>query len=147
MMEILVGVSCSGKSTYAQKQNKIIVSADALRIALYGEYRMGNKEEEDIIFETLNHIVRLSKGNVVIDNTTLKMTYLEKYINLANELNVEYKITVFRLLDKIELIKRNQKRFLETGKLIPLNLLEYQINNYNLLLEELKQNNIQYDLF
>ncbi len=137
MITILIGTSLTGKSTWTKTQNRFIISSDSERESLFGNYRQGEGFEEKLIQKCMEAKLRILK-DVIIDNTNLKLGYIKNWIEIANEINEPYEITVFPLLEKEELIKRNQKRFLATGKLIPEKAITNQIKNYNLLLEELK---------
>lgn len=99
---ILRGVSGSGKSTYAQKlhdeQGYDIVSRDAMRLKLLGadglekyfEHGMDYFLEEYITTKETRKLVGLiRKGhNVVIDNTHIKLAYIQSLVNLFSDLDV-----------------------------------------------------------
>lgn len=143
MITILIGTSLVGKSSWVKTQNRFIISSDSERESLFGTYRQGEKFEEKLIQECMEAKLRILK-DVIIDNTNLKLSYIDNWIEIANELNEPFEIIVFPLLEKEELIKRNQKRFIEIGKLIPEKVIINQIKNYNILLEEL-ENKDYYD--
>lgn len=135
-LKILIGTSLSGKTTYAKKYlsenpNCYYVSRDSEREVMFGEYRMGSQKEEDIITEIVNNKVwaYLKIGDVILDNLHCKQEYLDSVIN---EFKYSYDIEFIPmpLLSKEELIKRNQKRFFETGKLIPERVLHYQMVDF-----------------
>ena len=53
---VTIGVPCSGKTTWAKKQGIAMVSRDTERLSIFGEYRMGNRKEEQKTIEmVLNH--------------------------------------------------------------------------------------------
>lgn len=99
---ILRGVSGSGKSTYAQKlhdeEGYDIVSRDAMRLKLLGpdglekyfEHGMDYFLEEFITQKETRKLVGLiRKGhNVVIDNTHIKLAYIQSLVNLFDDLGV-----------------------------------------------------------
>lgn len=137
---ITIGVSLSGKTTWANQYikdnpNFYIVSRDIERESLFGEYRMGDKKEETIISEITKQkiLALLSQGkDVVLDNTHLKQTYIDQLIRDYSYLaDIEFK--VFLPLTKIEIIKRNQQRFLETGKMVPEQVIHNQLKDFGQL--------------
>lgn len=99
---ILRGVSGSGKSTYAQKlhdeQGYEIVSRDALRLELLGKGELEKYFENGMDYfleeyittkETRKLVGLIRKGhNVVIDNTHIKLAYIQSLINLFSDLDV-----------------------------------------------------------
>ena len=112
---VLVGIQCSGKSTYAKKisidpNNKTVrVNRDDIRKML-GKYWIPNREnlvtniENDIIERALN-----AKYNVVIDATNIGPNarkrwnkFVEDYLNTHNEnIEIEYiyfPISLFKAL-------------------------------------------------
>lgn len=137
MITILVGCSLVGKSSWAKKQNRFLISSDNERESLFGVYRMGSKEEEGLVQKCMEAKLKILK-DVIIDNTNLRLSYIQNWINIANEIEQPYEIIVFNPLPKEELIIRNQKRFLATGKLIPEKVISIQLTNFNNLMEELK---------
>lgn len=92
---VLIGISGSGKSTYAKdyvekNSNTVIVSRDAIRMALFGyteetysEYYKGDiSEREKIVSDFFDAQVwtALEKGlDVIADNTHLNKSYINKY--------------------------------------------------------------------
>ena len=151
-LTICVGVSLIGKSKWATEYikthpNTEIVERDLERLELFGEYRMGSKEEEAMVTKKvlwkIDNLLR-SGVNVISSDTHLKAEYIQQRITDFESLaHVRFK--VFPLLPKTELIKRNQDRFINGGefKLIPESVLHYQIKAYKALeeggiLEQLK---------
>ncbi len=137
---ILIGTSLSGKTTFAKdyltnNKNTYYVSRDTERENIFGVYRNGNPKEESIITEIVNNKIWscLKIGDVLLDNANIVQEHLNE---LIEEFKYSYDIEFIEmpLLDKHELIKRNQKRFFETGKLIPERVLHYQINDFNKLI-------------
>lgn len=127
---VLIGTSLSGKTTWAQQQNAYIVSRDSERESLFGEYRQGNLKEEALITEIIEQKVKtmLQAGDVILDNTHLKQEYLDAIPYTYPNTDIEYKI--FPLLEKEELIQRNNKRWKEQKKLIPERVLHKQIKSF-----------------
>lgn len=136
-LKILIGTTLSGKTTWAKEylnnnSNTYYVSRDSEREVMFGEYRQGSQKEENVITEIVNNKVwtYLKIGDVILDNTHCKQEYLDAVVN---EFKYSYDIEfiVMPLLDKTELIKRNQERFLKTGKLIPERVLHFQIKDFS----------------
>ena len=131
---ILVGVSASGKSTWANeyirsnKKNTIKVSRDGLRKHIYGyddstirEYYkdMHSKdfnERENIIskleIEMIRNALKLGK-NVIVDNTNLKKTYIQQYLKTFVYNDINFK--VFDDVDTETCIERDIKRVASVG--------------------------------
>ena len=92
---VLVGVSGSGKSTFAKdyvakNKNTVIVSRDSIRMSLFGfneetyneYYKDDTSEREDIVTKFFDSQVwsALEKGfDVIADNTHLSKSYIYKY--------------------------------------------------------------------
>ena len=140
MIKILIAPSCYGKTTYSKQfvqenKNWYIVSRDIERESLFGVYRMGNQKEEKIVSricrEKTNRLLE-ARYNVILDSTHLKESHIKEHINNFNHLT-DIELVLFEPIGKEELIRRNQKRFLETGKLIPENVLHKQLKNLELL--------------
>jgi predicted kinase len=139
-LKILVGTALSGKTTWAKEylknnKNTYYVSRDSEREIMFGEYRMGSQKEEDIITEIVNNKVwtYLRLGDVILDNTHCRQEYLDAVIN-EFKYSYDVEVVVMPLLEKVELVKRNQKRFFETGKLIPENVLHKQMKDFSQLI-------------
>lgn len=136
---LLIGPTCSGKTTFAEKycrENKAYyVSRDAERESLFVDYRMGSLKEENLITNLIKYKVGLflQSGDVVLDNTHLRSEYIQNVINDFPNTNIEF-LVFGKDLEKSQLIKRNQTRFFDTGKLIGEGVLNKQIK----LLSELE---------
>lgn len=140
-LTILVGVSLSGKSTWAKQYCKenpgtYIVSRDTERESLFGTYRMGSNQEEEMINEICKEktLTLLSnKKNVILDNTHLKLKYINSHINDFNYL-ADIEIRVFDY-DSLEVLnKRNIERAKGyPEKFIPLKVLANQITALEVL--------------
>lgn len=135
-LKILIGTALSGKTTWAKEylksnNNTYYVSRDSEREIMFGEYRQGTQKEEDIITEIVNNKVwtYLKIGDVILDNTHCKQEYLDTVVNeFKSSYDIEF--IVMPLLEKTELIKRNQERFFKTGKLIPERVLHFQSKDF-----------------
>jgi predicted kinase len=140
ILKVLVGPSCVGKSTWAAKQDGyVVVSRDTLREELFGEYRMGSFKEEELITKLSDDIVnRLLeyKRNVILDNTHLKLKYIEDVVEKFNYL-ADIEVVVFSLPTDIQVLKdREFNRRLNTDKEIPHNVIDRQINQYKSLISQ-----------
>jgi predicted kinase len=133
MLEVLIGTSLVGKTTYTNQRLKeskklVSVSRDEERISLFGKYRFTTKEEEilinDIMKDRINRLIQ-NRFDVIVDGTHLSTSDIENYIKTYGH-SCDIKVKVFPNVDIKLLIKRNQYRFDDCGKLIPRNVLEKQ---------------------
>lgn len=146
MIEILQGISGSGKSTYAklkQKEGFSVVSRDQLRkdfieqnsdktLADYFEQGMECKIEDYITIEEHKLIAKhlIKHHNLIIDNTCLKKKYVDEYVNIFNDVGIdpsEVKIKRFDVPYEI-CLDRVQKR---DGKPISEEVLKSQYDRFN----------------
>jgi len=140
---VLVGPSCSGKSTWAEEhcrknEKTYIVSRDTERIALFGEYRMGDNKEEKIIthmvYEKVSRLLE-NKCNVILDNTHLKMSYINdivKRFNYAADIHIKH----FEDYTLRQLDIRNFNRGVATGKKIPTKVIKRQVNMHQSMMKQ-----------
>lgn len=134
---ILIGPPCSGKSSYTNKLTEEVLSCDSLRGLYFTKPYKHTTLNEEFVWETFyNQIdvcVKLN-SSFIVDNTNCRLKYIN---NIVNKLNVNYKV-VYVWFDtpmwKLKL--RNYKRWLFTGKWIPLKVLDSMQTNY----KTLKQN-------
>lgn len=153
-LEILVGISASGKSTYAHEKwlsdpNKyIIVSRDKIRELLFG-FNEGNMEQyysmnnisgfekqitryEDTI---INDALSASK-TVIIDATNLNRSYIERF----KYWNVPAEVLIFEVeLD--EAIDRDSSRTRVVGE----NLIRKQYDRFIALIKDLAKNPVDFE--
>ena len=89
---VTIGVPCSGKSTWAKEQKIRTVSRDAERLSIFGEYRMGSVKEENTITKIVEYKVKqlLRIGDVILDNTHLKTSYLQDIIDTFKNCNIKF---------------------------------------------------------
>lgn len=143
---ILVGPSCVGKSTVAKRilkyRSPYYISRDTERESCFGTYRMGNKTEEAIITELVYYKISVFQkiGPLVLDSTHLRLDSLERQHNF---IDLPKKYVIFPNIPLLMLVKRNQKRYKETGKLIPLDVLKKQLKAFEKLKESSFYDKIQ----
>lgn len=112
---LLVGIPCSGKSTYANKchrnSNTIIISSDDIRKELTGSYEF-SKQTNNLIFDIAKERTRvaLSNGfNVVFDATNIIKKYRNDFVKISKNCGCKINAIVFDTLLS-ECLKRNIKR-------------------------------------
>lgn len=141
-IEILVGISASGKSTYAKQlveQGWTRINRDDLRKSLINsslkDYWSGPKDVRDrtealvtAMSEVLLENCVKNNLDVVIDNTHLQARYITQILNIAKENCVdggfEYKINVFHNIDPETCIKRDRNREDSVGESVIRNQYE-----------------------
>ncbi len=164
---ILVGVSGSGKSTWANDFVKthdysMIVNRDFLRRDLYGlktesditdYYKHSTvNDKEKVISNTQTKLIQVGIDNgmtVIVDNTNLTKQYIQSIVKLATK-TTEIHIKKFELLPIDLLLDRIRGRPVDTA--ISRSVLEKQIAQYNSLpedlfvnmedIQEIQQNNV-----
>lgn len=122
---VLQGPPASGKSTYARELAKagtpyVIVNRDSIRESR-GEYWIPN--QEDYISDMEEYAVRsaIKRGLIpIIDATNLNPKTIEKWENLAKELNCEIEYKKFYIPFK-EALERDSKRERSVGKKVLIN--------------------------
>lgn len=133
-LEILMGLSGSGKSTYAESTGKAIVSRDALRVAMFGDDgpnyyehpQVRTREDAVTVAEHAAIAGALSVGlDVIHDATNLTTRFSQKIANIgyANGAKVEVKVFDVPLETALE---RNRKRGMMGGRLVPDDVIRKQ---------------------
>jgi predicted kinase len=137
---ILVGAPGSGKSTYAKyflrtEENWIRISRDDFRTMQFGATIVSEREEKmisEMVFASIEALLR-KNSNVLLDATNCKKEYINQFIEkFNNKANISFKI--FELSKEV-LEERCEKRFNETGKHIPKNVIQKFVQNLNSLKE------------
>lgn len=143
---ILVGIPCSGKSTWANMFKYAnayigyktgvteIISRDSIRLQLFGKNYKQHGEAEKRVTSTFNTLLhnRLSSHTcniVVLDNTHCKESYISDIVYRYKD-NYNIRVKFF----DIPLWKahwRNITRYLTTGKWIPIKVINQMYKNYN----------------
>lgn len=141
-IEILVGISASGKSTYAKQlveQGWTRINRDDLRKSLINsslkDYWSGPKDVRDrtealvtAMSEVLLENCVKNNLDVVIDNTHLQARYITQILNLAKKhcgpSGFEYNINVFYNIDPETCIARDKNRQDSVGESVIRNQYE-----------------------
>jgi predicted kinase len=133
---ILVGAPGSGKSSFAKyfirtEHNWARVSRDDFRAMQYESSRASDATEI-MITTAIDASIKayLLKGfSVMIDATHCKMDYIKQYITKYTSMaNISFKVFDVPLA---ELISRCEAREAETGKHIPIKVIEGYVNKLN----------------
>ena len=138
---ILVGAPGSGKSTFARyflrtEDNWVRVNRDDFRLMQFGDSLMIPFYEERISKMVDASVLALLKSdtNVLIDATNTSLRTIQDMVNAYTE----YADISFKVFDVPveELVKRCNKRFAETGKFIPKEVIEKNVSNLHHTLEK-----------
>ena len=113
---ILVGISGSGKSTFAtsyikENPNTLRINRDDIRKTLVGDlreyYQKSNLQQFEKIINNIEHEffnnAIYNKFNLIIDNTNLKVDYIERWLNMITFKKCNNRIIYninFKLFDK-----------------------------------------------
>lgn len=157
-IELLVGISASGKSTYAHKKwskdpkGTIVVSRDKIREMLFSytetsvaDYYDYNKnpnmlscEKEVTRYQGVIIREALSQGkHVIVDDTNLSKRYIESY----RYWNVPTKITVFPA-DKKKSVEWDSNRTKKVGK----DLIDRQYQRYKIITKILEEEGVDLEV-
>ena len=133
-IRILVGIPCSGKSTYANNQflnDSLSFSISRDRIRDIANLHQYTKESENRVTEIFNKSISiyLLKDNLVLilDNTHCKEKYIDNIISTYSNYNIEVKFFDISLL---KAHYRNIIRYFKTGKWIPIKIMNNMYRNY-----------------
>lgn len=130
---VTIGVPCSGKTTWANGTGLNTVSRDLERKTIFGEYRMGSFKEEKVITKIVEYKTKqlLKIGDVILDNTHLKETYLNEIIGTYKNCNIEFKVFQTPTISEFE--SRNILRIVNEGKDIPLEVFKKMCKQFQSL--------------
>jgi len=135
-LTILRGVSGSGKSTWAEQQNAVVVSRDKIRLAVYGsdgpDYYNADKDvlsqrEQTVTLAEhgmIDHLLR-NGSDVIVDNTNIEWKYVNGYVKRARKLGAEVEIKVFDV-PLATALGRNQMRAYGGGRNVPEDVIRKQ---------------------
>lgn len=137
-LEILVGIPCSGKSTYAwiETNSKPLItsiSRDGFRENFFKDYKV-TKQNEEIVTKLFNMKLEqlLSSdfyNKIILDNTHCKEGYIDEIIR---KYGTQHNITVKYF--ECSLIKahwRNILRYFFDKKWIPFKVINQMYKNFN----------------
>jgi predicted ABC-type ATPase len=140
IIEILVGIPCSGKSTYtknlyynSQNHSIFYVSRDEIRKRIQ-EYNYKHTEQnEKKVTEQYNEWVRIYLSNsicehLILDNTHCKEKYIDEIIQKYKD-NYTIKVTYFEC-SLLKAYYRNITRYFDTGKWIPFGVIKQMNRNF-----------------
>jgi predicted kinase len=139
---LLIGPPCSGKSTWAKKYvlentRTLRFNRDDLRYMLRGLPILESLDEQVV---TKMIMIGIREGivngrDVIIDQTNCKFKYISQFVKLAEELEAQPKLKVFRE-ELNELKKRNIIRSIDTHiSPIPEDVIERMYNWQEQLLQ------------
>lgn len=105
MLQILIGISGSGKSTYVRSKNKrhfTIVCPDDIRLNLTGDVsdQTRNKEVWKIAYETLE--ISLGMGeDVIFDSTACNIETIKQLVEFAEKYHTEFCFKLFYSIPEV----------------------------------------------
>jgi predicted kinase len=135
----LVGPPASGKSTWVSKNSgdATIISRDDILDKLRKDYNLSyvesfsNQELQNKVNSELNnHIAKSLKSikDIIVDMTNMNKRSRSFILNKVPDIYTKNAV-VFNV-PKPELLRRLKKREMETGKSIPINVVDNFINSY-----------------
>lgn len=137
-LEILIGLSGSGKSTYAQSTGKAIVSRDALRVAMFGSDHQDYYEHSDVraredAVTVAEHAAiegALTAGlDVIHDATNLTPKFAQNVANIGYRNGAEVSVKVFDVPLTVALY-RNNLRAEAGGRRVPDDVIRRQFDRF-----------------
>lgn len=129
-LHIMRGISGSGKTTLANTLDAVRVSRDDIRSELSGsvEKFVGDVTFESRVSRVQKERVRdllIARKNVVIDDTNLRKSFLQAWVDMAQDYGHEYQIHTLEVgVD--EAIENDRKRFLEGGASVGQDVIRKQ---------------------
>lgn len=133
---ILVGIPCSGKSSYTDEirdHHTEIISRDDLRLRVYGRDYVPTREKEEYITKMFNRELALCLNDsqcnlIILDNTHCKERYINEVLHSYRKVcHIEL---VFFDISLIHAQIRNILRRIKTGKWIPWEVMKNMHSNY-----------------
>lgn len=132
---ILSGIPCSGKSTFARSQEGHIpiLSCDTMRHQIFGAGYKHNSKGEERVWNSFYFQVANQRGTFIVDNTNCKKIYIDR----LKEIHPDWPYTIIRFDCTLnQAYYRNIKRYLLTGKWIPIAVIKNMKKNYDNLWKE-----------
>lgn len=133
-IEILVGIPCSGKTTYSSNENCLKISRDAIRIMFFDSPYIYCKKNEDKVTELYNfkleELLKMRFDRIILDNTHCSEKYID---NIINKYSKDNRIIVkFFNISLLKTHIRNILRYFEQGKnkWIPIKVMNNMYKNY-----------------
>lgn len=136
MLFIMRGTSCSGKDTFLEQYfvngGPNIISSDYFRQMLFGNVSEQRYNED--VFKMIHQVIESRMIHraewTVLNSTNLKMSDLRVPIELCKKYHTPFTFLSLEPPSVEELKIRNQKRYKETGFLIPDSVLERHYAKY-----------------
>lgn len=131
---ILVGIPCSGKSSWAHLHSPLkdmVISRDTIREFTFGKYYKQNWKSENIVTRIFNDEVKYwlsGDFNIIMDNCHCKEKYIDQIIEKYPDHNIKIKFFEYSLF---KAYYRNIIRFVEEGKWIPMKVIKTMYKNFN----------------
>lgn len=134
---ILVGIPCSGKSTWTQRyisnlkvasgERIILISRDIIRLEMFGKNYKQNKADEEKVteryYKSLGQAVLFKNATIVLDNCHVKDKYIDKYLTMFRGMHESGNMKIFVKFFDVSLVKalwRNFWRRWNIGKNVPM---------------------------
>jgi len=146
VIEILVGIPASGKSTYAiekvrDNSDYIRINRDSLRMMFSGSYLVDYSIEKiitDVEYNIIDSVLKSGKS-VVVDNTHLRLKYIRSYFDKFTD-HAEISIKIFHISIE-DAIERDNNR---GEKMVGIEVIERMYENYLNLLPILEREYKEY---
>ncbi|MGF7057341.1 AAA family ATPase [Brassicibacter mesophilus] len=112
---MLIGIPCSGKSTYAKKKhsslNAEIVSNDDIRVELEENFNFSSQNNKRIFENIYDRIENsfIEGNNVIFDANNTNKKFKKRYINLSHKCDAKIIAIAFKTSFRI-CVKRNEQR-------------------------------------
>lgn len=156
ILELTIGVSASGKTTYAEREallpGVVNLNRDDIRQELFmeehgrrftwNEWKFTKANEAKVgerqIQRTLEAMARPEVKRVIISDTNLKPVFRAAWESLAHTNGWEYKTTICHVTEE-EAIRRDEARTMTVGKKVIRNQMRvYHASNKELILQYFK---------
>lgn len=135
-LTILRGVSGSGKSTWAEQQNALVVSRDKIRVMLYGsDHSDYYAVDKDVLRERENAVTIMQDSmiagalkagkDVIVDNTNTEWKFVKQLAKIGHRHGAEVEVKVFDVPLKLAL-GRNQMRSFGGGRRVADEIIKKQ---------------------